>query len=474
MMDLIIRGGSIAGSEGVFKGDLAVRDGKVHKLSAPGLPEKAHEEIDASGMIVMPGAIDVHTHFQLPIMDSSTADDFESGSMAAAAGGVTTFIDFVTQTRGHSLHRDLEARRKEADGNVYIDYALHMGITDFTEETLNEIPSVVDGGIPSFKVFMAYAEEGWMADDGKLLAVLDKTARSGGIMGIHGENPFLIDAVTAGLISQGKTDYRWHGDSRPAFTEAEAIRRAIYLTGIAGSRLYIFHLTARESAEAVAQARPHADIFAETCAQYLLLDDSMYRRGDGWLYPSCPPLRKEADREALWNALRRGTLQVVSTDHCSFTEEQKFACRGDFRKIPRGLPGCETLLPMLYSQGVAAGRISLPKMVELLCLNPARIFGLYPAKGHLGIGADADITIIDPAKTTTVSAGSLHMKAGYTPYEGMTASGWPVITVSRGEVIFRDGRFTAGKGRGYFVKRRPFSLSAGGRQESLCYGGYGR
>ena len=454
MMDLVIKNGIIATESDVFKGDIGIKDGKISAITSYEILS-GNREINAEGLIVMPGAIDAHTHFELPIMDSSTADDFLSGSMACCAGGVTTFIDFVTQVKGHSLFEDFEERKAIADGKVYIDYSLHMGITDFTNESFNSIKRVIDMGIPSFKIFMAYAKEGWMASDGDLIRVLEETKKHGGLMGIHGENQSIIDSETSRLVKEGKLSANWHARSRPHHSEVEALKRAIYLTELTQSKLYIFHLTTGEGARLTAEAKGRGvSVYAETCPHYLLLDETMYSKNEGWLYPSCPPLRNRFDSEVLWKALDLGVLSAVATDHCSFTRAQKELHKDNFTLIPRGLPGCETLLPLLYSEGVKKGKISLSKMVDILSCSPAKIFGLYPEKGSLSIGTDADITVFDPQKNITITPEQLHMNADFSPYEGLEITGWPRFTISRGEIIYDNGKFTGEKGRGKFLKRK--------------------
>ncbi|MCQ2735924.1 MAG: dihydropyrimidinase [bacterium] len=452
-MDLVIKSAKIATETGVFVGDIGVKDGKIAAISQFG-SLSGKKEIDASGLIAMPGVIDAHTHFELPIMNSSTADDFESGSKACAAGGVTTFIDFVTQEKGHTLYQDLADRMAQADPKVYVDYSLHIGITDFNKESFEAIPKIIKMGIPSFKIYMSYADEGWMASEGDLVEVMELTRDNGGIMGVHAENQSIIDKYTKELVAQGKLSYENHAKSRPHYSEVEALRRVLYLAELTASPLHIFHLTTGEGARLVAESRGKGvAVSAETCPHYLILDESIYKGEKGWLYPSCPPVRFRSDSEVLWKALSIGSVQSIATDHCSFTVEQKEQFKDDFRKIPRGLPGCETLLPMIYTRGVKKGRISLEKMVSALSANPARIFGLYPQKGSFNIGADADIAIFDPNTEYIMSPELMHMKAGYTPYDGKRTYGITKYTISRGEVIYDNGRFTAEAGRGRFVKR---------------------
>lgn len=453
MMDLVIKNGTIVLATDTFNGDIAIREGRVHCV-AGNYTGQAKEEIDATGMLVLPGAIDVHTHFQLPLMGTSTADTFTTGSRACAAGGVTTFIDYATQKKGESVLKAIEERRKEADGNVYVDYSLHAALTDFTDETLHSIAGLIEMGIPTFKLFMIYAQEGWMADDGSLIAVLEAARDNGGLVEIHAENPFIIERRVKQLLKEGKTQARWHGTSRPHFVEAEAIRRAIYFTELTNSRLYIVHMTTAEGTQLVGEAKGRGMmVFAETCPQYLLLTDDRYEGEEGYLYPTCPPLRKKIDNEMLWRGLSVGAIQVIGTDHCSFTREQKRAHKSDFTKIPRGLAGVETMLPLMYSEGVRKRRISINQLVEITSANPARLFGLYPRKGSLAPGSDADLVILDPNRKTTIRAQDLHMNTDISPYEGMEVTGWPIMTISKGKVLFKDGRLTVDGNGGEFIPR---------------------
>lgn len=452
-MDLVIRNGTIVLATDTYKGDIAIKEGKVHCLS-DNFSGEAREEIDATGMLVLPGVIDVHTHFQLPIMETVTSDDFVTGSRACAAGGITTFIDYATQKKGSSIVEAIEARRREADNRVFVDYSLHAALTDFDDETLNSIPRLIGMGIPTFKLFMIYAREGWMADDGSLIAVLESARDNGGLVEIHAENPFIIERRVKQFLKEGKTGPRWHGRSRPYFVESEAIRRAIYFTELTNSRLYIVHMTTAEGTQCVGEAKGKGMmVFAETCPQYLILTDDKYEGEEGYLYPTCPPLRTKLDNEMLWRGLSVGAIQVIGTDHCSFTRGQKNANRNDFTKIPRGLPGVETLLPLMYSEGVRKRRISINQLVEITSVNPAKLFGLYPRKGSLAPGSDADIVILDPNKLVTIHAKDLHMNTDFSPYEGMEVMGWPIMTISRGRIVFRDGKITGVETWGQFIPR---------------------
>lgn len=452
-MDIIVKNGTVVTATDTFKGDVAIKDGKIRDISSK-IDGSAGEVIDASGMLVMPGFIDVHTHFQLPFMGTVSADDFVSGSRACAHGGVTTFIDFAIQGKGKSLFETIEARKKEADGKVCIDYSLHCGVTDPTEETLASIKKVIESGIPSFKLFMTYRKEGFMTDDGCFYAVLEEARDNGGLVGVHAENPFILEYLIDKFIKEGKVTPPWHAKSRPDFVEAEAIKRAIFLTELTKSRLYIFHMSTGWGADIVAEAKGRGiSVFAETCPQYLLLTDEKYEGEEGIYYPTSPPLRKKEDNERLWKGVTQGAVQVLATDHCSFTRKQKHMGDEVFTKIPNGLPGVETLVPLAFSEGVMKGRISISQMVEVLATNPAKLFGLYPRKGSLAPGADGDLVIFDPKKEAAISYKNLHMNLDFSPFEGWKVQGWPVATISKGKVLCKDGKFFGKEGMGEFIKR---------------------
>lgn len=452
-MKTLIKNGTIITSSDTFRGDLLIEDGKIQGISEKiNLP--ADEIIDAVEKFVIPGGIDVHTHFQLPVKGTVSADGFESGSLAAACGGVTTYIDFAHQVPGKSPMKALDERIREADGLSYIDYGLHLGISDFNDEILREIPRYIEKGVPSFKLYMIYKKEGWMSDDAVMYAMLTAVRENGGLVIVHAENPFLIDFFADHLAAEGKVDVTWHPHSRPNFVEAEAVRRALYLTEITESRIYIVHTSTGEAAAAIAEAKGKGVMaFAETCPQYLLLTDDLYKRDDGYLFLTSPPLRKEKDQLALWKGLAMGAIQVVSTDTCTFTREQKEPGKDNFTKLPGGMPGIETLIPLLYSEGVLKGRIGLNQWVELISVNPAKLFGLHPHKGSLAPGADADIVVFDPGMKKTLTADNLHYNVDYSPFDRFTVTGWPEITISRGKVIYRKGKFLGEKGWGKFIPR---------------------
>jgi dihydropyrimidinase len=313
---------------------------------------------------------------------------------------------------------------------------------------------VVKAGISSFKLFMAYEDRGWMTDDGALFEIFQESALLDAVAGVHAENPRIIKTFTQKALSTGKRGASLHGLSRPNFSESEAVQRAIYLASLSDARVYIFHMTTRESCQIVEEWRSQGyPVAAETCPQFLVLTADVFKRRNGHLFATCPPLRSEDDCAYLWGGLEKGVIQVAATDHCSFTRKQKDRWKGDFRKIPCGLPGVETLLPVLFTEGLMTGRITSTTLVESLCSNPARIFGLYPRKGTVQIGSDADLLVVDPGRETKVSARNLHMKSDYSPYEGAALRGFPEITMLRGKVIQRDGEFLGKKGDGKFLKR---------------------
>jgi dihydropyrimidinase len=452
-MKTLVQNGTIVTSSDTFRGDLLIEDGKIGGIASR-ISQQSDQVIDAAGCYVIPGGIDVHTHFQLPVKGTVSADDFTSGSMAAACGGVTTFIDFAHMTAGQSPFQAIDERIAEAVGNTFIDFGLHLGVSGFTEALLKDVPGIIGRGIPSFKLYMIYAKEGWMSDDAAMYAMLQGVKEHGGIIAVHAENPFLIDFFVDRMKRAGQVSIPNHPLSRPNFVEAEAVRRALYLTEITDSRIYVVHMSTAESASLVAEAKGKGVMaFAETCPQYLLLDDSLYEGEEGYLFPTCPPLRKKKDQEALWKAIGMGIIQVISTDHCAFTRQQKEPGRNDFTRLPGGLPGIETLLPLIYSEGVRKGRIGLNQWIDCLCTNPAKMFGLYPRKGTLNPGADADVVIFDPELTMEAKAENFHYNVDYTPYRGMTIQGWPRVTISRGRVIYREGKFTGEKSWGRFIPR---------------------
>jgi len=452
-VSLLIKGGTVV-FDGVRKQvDILVKGDTIARIE-PGIRADARETVDAKGKYVLPGAIDVHTHMQLPVSGTVSADDFFTGTRAAAFGGTTTILDFATQSKGESLKETVDKRRSEAEDKVCIDYSLHMGITDLTDETMTEIPVMIDQGYPSFKLFMTYP--GLAVDDGELYASLKTVSEAGGMVGVHAENMHLIRRFVRTLLSEGKIAPMYHEVSRPVLVEAEAVSRAIMLAAETNSNLYFFHLSTGRGLAEIKEARQKGlPVYAETCPQYLLLTRDKYKEPGfkGARYVMSPPLRGIEDQNALWTGLADGSLQVVGSDHCPFRTDQKKLGQESFDKIPNGVPGVETLLPLLLSEGVGKGRLTMERLVEIVSTGPARLFGLYPRKGAVMAGSDADLVIIDPGKEVALSAETLHMNLDYTLYEGFTLKGYPVITISKGKIICSDGQFFGSPGEGEFIAR---------------------
>jgi dihydropyrimidinase len=455
--DTVIRGGEVVSSVGTTRADVGI---KGEHIAALGANLQGRQIIDASGKLVLPGAIDVHNHFQLPFCGTVSADDFENGSKAAAMSGVTTFLDFAIQAKPGSIMDAVEARRAEADPKVCVDYSLHAGISDWNDERAQEIPAIIKAGLPSFKMFMIYRSEGWQSTDADLYAALRETAKYGGMVGVHAENDDLITLFQREAVRDDVSGCYAHALTRPTVTESEAVSRAIQLAEAACGRLYIFHMSTGLAAEIVMEGQERGvDVHAETGPHYLLLDDELFKRLDGHHFATCPPIRKPEDQEALWWGLADGTIEVLATDTCTFNSEQKAMWQGDFRKIPFGMPGIETLLPLTFSKGVGEGRFSLGRMVELLCENPAKLFGMWPRKGMISVGSEADVVIFDPELPVTISYKDLVTNCDYSPFEGTRVTGWPVTTLVRGTVVVRDRMFCGKPGYGRFIEREPAAAS---------------
>lgn len=456
-MDLIIKNGTVVTAQDIYKADIGIKGGRIAVIAGSGEALKGAEEIDADGMLVMPGGIDVHVHLELPFCGTVSKDDFENGTKAAACGGLTTLIDYGIQQKGHPVMDAIKARREKADGRVCIDYSLHGGITDW-EKARDEMDSLIEYGITSFKMFMVYRNEGWMADDGDLMQALEATAANGAMIMTHSENDFVIQALLKKHGPNAKELGAWgHAVTRPNFSESEAITRAIHLAEVTGGRLYIVHMSTGEGADAVKSGQDRgAKVFAETCPQYLLLDDSLFKGENGHLYATCPQLRQKKDQERLWKAIQKHTVEVIGTDTCTFDKAQKAMWGGDFRKIPYGMPGVETMLTLMHTYGVTEKRFSLCRLVQILSTNPAKLFGLYPQKGTVAIGSDADLVVFDPNRKSTITHEGMQTNCDWSPFEGFAVTGAPVHTISRGQVVARDGKFTGKVGHGEFLRRKPF------------------
>ena len=404
---------------------------------------------------MIPGAIDVHTHMELPFGGTFAKDTFESGTRAAAFGGTTSIVDFAVQSRGASLREGLDAWHAKAEGNAVADYGFHMIMSDVNDATLAEMDGLVAEGVPDFKLFTAYPGV-FYSDDGAIFRAMQQTAKNGGLIMMHAENGMAIDVVAAQTVDAGTTDPIGHGLARKAVFEGEATNRVIRLAEAAGVPVYIVHLSARDALTEVRAARDRGSMaFAETCPQYLFLSlDDLGNGFEGAKYVCSPPLRPKDHWEELWKGLVKDDLQVVSTDHCPFDfEGQKELGRGDFRKIPNGLPGVEDRVDLLHDGGVVGGRITRERWVDVISTAPAKLFGMYPRKGSVSVGADADLVIYDPNRRRTISAKTHHMDVDYSCYEGREVQGASDVVLSRGSVIVRNGEFTGRKGHGRFIKR---------------------
>jgi len=456
-MRTLIANGTIVTAEGSQVADVLI-DGETiamigADLAAAGMT--ADETIDATGKYVIPGAIDVHTHMELPFGGTFAKDTFETGTRAAAFGGTTTIVDFAVQSRGKSLREGLDAWHAKAEGNAVADYGFHMIMSDVNDDTLKEMDTLVAEGVPDFKLFTAYPGV-FFSDDGAIFRAMEQTEKNGGLIMMHAENGMAIDVVAEQTVDEGTTDPIGHGLARKAVFEGEATNRVIRLAEAAGVPVYIVHLSAREALAEVRSARDRGSMaFAETCPQYLFL--SLDDLGDGFegaKFVCSPPLRPKDHWDDLWTGLVKDDLQIVSTDHCPFDfHGQKELGRGDFRKIPNGLPGVEDRIDLMHDGGVVGGRITKERWVEIVSTAPAKMFGMFPRKGSISIGADADIVVYDPNRKRTISAKTHHMDVDYSCYEGRQVQGASDVVLSRGSVIVRDGQFTGRKGAGKFVTR---------------------
>jgi dihydropyrimidinase len=458
-MSLLIKNGTIVNASDIYRGDVFVENETVTTIGT-NLSVPADKTLDATGRYVIPGGIDCHTHLDMPFGGSTSADDFESGTIAAAFGGTTSIIDFAIQYRGQTLHHAWETWAKKAEGKAAIDYGFHMIITELTDQVEEEMDALVRQGVTSFKLFMAYPGV-FMLDDASIFRAMLRTGKNGGTICMHAENGGVIDVLVRKALAEGKTAPKYHALTRPARAEGEATHRAIALAEIADVPVYIVHLSAAEALEMVTEARDRGlPAYAETCPQYLFLSYDNYEEPgfEGAKYVMSPPLRPKETQDRLWRGLAFNDLQAVSTDHCPFCmKEQKELGKDDFSKIPNGAPGIETRMSLVFDGGVRQGRISLNRWVELTSASPAKIFGLFPRKGTIAPGSDADIVIFNPEKSTKLSAQTLHMKVDYNPYEGRDVTGVSETVVSRGKVIVENGRFVGRAGSGLFLKRNPRS-----------------
>jgi len=459
MATTLVRNGTVITASDRYDADIYIEKGVI-TLIGQGLSLPADTVVDAAGKLVMPGGIDVHTHLDMPLGNTTSSDDFESGTIAAAHGGTTTLIDFAVQERGQGLHPALESWMERAEGKAVIDYGFHMIVCELTDQVEIEMDKMVrDEGVTSFKLFMAYPDR-LMVDDATIFRALSRTRENGALICMHAENGSVIDTLVAEALRKGQTAPKYHALTRPTHTESEATGRAIALAEMAGVPIYIVHLSCADALEKVRQARDRGlPAYAETCPQYLFLSSEEYERPgfEGARYVMSPPLREKWHQDVLWKGLATNDLQVVATDHCPFCMDeppQKQAGKDDFSKIPGGAPGIETRLTLVWDGGVRTGRIDPHRFVEIVSANPARMFGLWPRKGTVAVGSDGDLVLWDPERETTLAASSLHMQVDYSPYEGRVVRGSPAVVLSRGEVLVDHGRLLGRKGRGQYVRRQ--------------------
>jgi len=457
---ILIQNGDIVTAEKRWRGDIRCRHGQIVELAEALEPATEEEAVDASGQLVFPGGVDPHVHMELPVAGTVSSDDFESGTAAALAGGTTTIVDFVHPERGESFLEALAARRQEARKAV-ADYGLHMAVTWWGEETARWMADCVhEEGIPSFKLYMAYKETVGL-EDADLIRALEASHKLDARVLVHAEHGDMVEYLRSRLAAEGSLGPEAHPRSRPLELEGEATSRMTILAGLTGTSVYIVHVTCQPAVEAVAKARAlNQEVYGETCPQYLLLEESVYEKPEfeAASYVIAPPIRGAEHQKALWEALRNGVLQVVSTDHCPFNlERQKELGRNDFRRIPGGAAGVEHRLALLYSYGVRQGRIGLERFVDLVSTRPAQLFGLYPRKGSISVGADADLVIWDPDATGTISASTHHHHCDRSLYEGFAVTGLPSTVIAAGRVQYSDGDLRVERGAGRYLAR---SLSA--------------
>lgn len=452
---MLIRGGTVVGSTGERPADILERDGKVAVVGR-GIGRNAEEQIDATGLLVLPGVVDPHTHLLLDTGTDRTIDDFQSGSASASAGGVTTYIDFATQWQSQDFQQALDARLAQIEDRSHVDYSLHLNITHLQDGWEHHLERLVQAGITSAKIYTTYKDTVFYLDDWSWYRLMERSGHAGFLVQVHAENDTIIEGKKRELLSAGKTSLLYHAESRPAVAEAEAVARGLLFSRATGSPVYFVHLSNPMSVDLITEARARGiPAIAETCPHFLTLDDSAYAGPQASRYVMTPPLRDKQMQAQLWDRLERGLIHSIGSDHCGFSLAQREGV-DDFTKITPGIPGVETSLLMLYTFGVCQKRIDLSTMVRLLSANPAKVFGLWGTKGDIAPGFDADIVIFDPKPERVLSASELHSRAGYSPYEGLMVKGKVKMTICRGEIVYREGEVVGKPGYGQFQKCRPF------------------
>ena len=447
-MDLIIKNGTVVTPSGMYKADVGVQDGKIVEIAAS-IPAEAKEVVDAAGKLVLPGAIDGHTHLAMPFGGTISSDDYFAGTRAAACGGTTTVFDFAMQDFGESMVDTIKRRDAMCAPDAAVDYGFHVAVKDVSGGLLDTMAEAVAYGVPTFKVFMVYD---FGVDDGVFYQVLEKAKSCNALIEVHAENRDIIAARTKEFLAEGKTDAWYHYLSRPEFVVAEADMRAIQWAKSLDAPLYIVHLANKQGVEAVTKAQQEGyEIYAETCPQYLEFTSEVYKRPDGRNFICSPPMKGEESRQALWNAINTGVISTLATDHCPFQSYEKDWGKDDFTKVPNGCAGIENMYPYMLA-AANAGKITFEKAVELCAANPARIFGCKD-KGAVEVGKDADLVIYDPELDFTITNDKMHSDCDHTIWEGVSLHGYPIATYSRGRLVYRDGEFVGERGWGRFVKR---------------------
>ena len=458
--DTVIKNGTVVTATDTYASDIGIAGGKIAAIAQSLAAENAGKVIDAAGLLVMPGGIDVHTHLDMPFGGTTSSDDFQTGTIAAAHGGTTTLIDFAIQYKGQTLRQAFEGWMKKAEGKAVTDYAFHCIITELGDAHLEEMGQLVREGVSSFKLFMAYPGV-FMLDDATIFRAMSQAAKYGGLICMHAENGGVIDVIVQRALAEGKRAPKYHALTRPTTAEGEATARAIALAEMAGAPVYIVHLSCNDALEKVREARDRGlPAYAETCPQYLFLSiDNFDVPGfEGAKYVFTPPLREKWHQEKLWQGLAKDTLQVVSTDHCPFCyKEQKELGKDDFTKIPNGGPGIEHRLSLVYTGGVHGKRFSANRFVQLVSTAPAKLFGLYPHKGTVAVGSDADLVLFDANEEQVISAKTHHMRVDYSMFEGIRVKGAAKTVLSRGRAIIENGKFVGRPGAGQFVRRQGYS-----------------
>jgi len=452
MLDLIIENGKIVSPDNVIEAAIGIKDDKIVMIGDKADMPEAKKVVDAGGNYLLPGGIDSHCHMELPFQGATSKGDFFTGTRAEAIGGTTTIIDFVTQQKGHGLMEAVEARY-ELTKKAAIDVAMHCIITEASEEAIAQMKEVVDFGIPSFKCYMLYKRENLMAEAGDMLAAMEEAKRQGAMFGAHAESCELTDYNVAKALKEGHREPIWHAITKNSTVEAEGINRALFLSKVAGSGYYNFHMSCKEGYEMIKEARQEGrPVYAETLTHYLTLTEDKLKEPHGERFICSPPIRSQEHLDAMWQGLADGTISTIGSDQCAYDTAQK-NCNGDcFVDVPNGMCGLEFRMPVVFSEGVNKGKITLNRFVEVTSTNAAKIFGMYPQKGIIAVGSDADITIMDPDKEKIVKLEDIQIDVDYNPYEGMKVKGWPVMTIARGKIIVDNGKYLGSSGDGKYLK----------------------